>query len=316
MRCSGLDAPARSMSGGNVQKLILGRALITEPTVIVANQPTWGLDIGAVSYVHSQLLAARNRGAAVVLISEDLDELFAIADRIAVMFHGTLVGGAARLDHRRDRPGDGGRRGRACVARCASSRARGCRSRSPRGADRRGRVHAAAVRSAHRLGRRAGRARLHSAVRRRVRLALRDRRDADARDAVDPHRARRGGRVPRALLQHRRRGTALSRRARCGRRRRRCDRRTVRRAVSADDRRRHARRCVAAAGSGAGQVAARRRRSRHHAAAQLRRAAVRVDDAGRPDEGSHLDGLAAVGRDRAPSSSSASCWSARACIRD
>jgi ABC-type uncharacterized transport system ATPase subunit len=90
VRCSGLDAPARSMSGGNVQKLILGRALITEPSVIVANQPTWGLDIGAVSYIHSQLLAARTRGAAIVLISEDLDELFAIADRIAVMFHGTL----------------------------------------------------------------------------------------------------------------------------------------------------------------------------------------------------------------------------------
>ena len=90
VRCSGLDAPARSMSGGNVQKLILGRALITEPAVIVANQPTWGLDVGAVSYVHSQLLAARARGAAIVLISEDLDELFAIADRIAVMFHGAL----------------------------------------------------------------------------------------------------------------------------------------------------------------------------------------------------------------------------------
>ncbi len=90
VRCSGLDAPARSMSGGNVQKLILGRALISEPSVIVANQPTWGLDIGAVSYVHSQLLAARSRGAAIVLLSEDLDELFAIADRIAVMFHGTL----------------------------------------------------------------------------------------------------------------------------------------------------------------------------------------------------------------------------------
>jgi simple sugar transport system ATP-binding protein len=90
VRCSGLDAPARSMSGGNIQKLILGRALINQPAVIVANQPTWGLDVGAVAYIHSQLLAARNRGAAVVLISEDLDELFAIADRIAVMFHGAL----------------------------------------------------------------------------------------------------------------------------------------------------------------------------------------------------------------------------------
>jgi ABC-type uncharacterized transport system ATPase subunit len=96
VRCSGLDAPARSMSGGNIQKLILGRALVREPVAIVANQPTWGLDVGAVSYIHSQLLAARSRGAAVVLISEDLDELFAIADRIAVMFHGTLS--AARSD--------------------------------------------------------------------------------------------------------------------------------------------------------------------------------------------------------------------------
>jgi len=78
------------MSGGNIQKLILGRALVNEPVVVVASQPTWGLDIGAVSYIHAQLLAARSRGAAIVLISEDLDELFAIADRIAVMFHGRL----------------------------------------------------------------------------------------------------------------------------------------------------------------------------------------------------------------------------------
>lgn len=90
VRGPGLDAPTRSMSGGNIQKLILGRALVTAPSVIVANQPTWGLDVGAVSYIHSQLLAARDRGAAVLVISEDLDELFAIADRIAVMFHGRL----------------------------------------------------------------------------------------------------------------------------------------------------------------------------------------------------------------------------------
>jgi simple sugar transport system ATP-binding protein len=90
VRGGGLDAPARSLSGGNIQKLILGRSLVTQPGVIVANQPTWGLDVGAVSYVHAQLLEARARGAAVVLISEDLDELFAIADRIAVMFQGVL----------------------------------------------------------------------------------------------------------------------------------------------------------------------------------------------------------------------------------
>jgi general nucleoside transport system ATP-binding protein len=90
VRGGGLDAVTRSLSGGNVQKLILGRALATEPGVIIANQPTWGLDVGAVSYVHAQLLAARARGAAILLISEDLDELFAIADRVAVMFQGTL----------------------------------------------------------------------------------------------------------------------------------------------------------------------------------------------------------------------------------
>jgi simple sugar transport system ATP-binding protein len=90
VRTSGLDVSTRSMSGGNIQKLILGRALLNQPVVVVANQPTWGLDVGAVAYIHSQLLAARNRGAAVVLISEDLDELLAIADRIAVMFHGQL----------------------------------------------------------------------------------------------------------------------------------------------------------------------------------------------------------------------------------
>jgi simple sugar transport system ATP-binding protein len=90
VRGGGLEAPARSLSGGNIQKLILGRSLVTQPGVIIANQPTWGLDVGAVSYIHSQLLAARTRGAAILLISEDLDELFAIADRIAVMFQGVL----------------------------------------------------------------------------------------------------------------------------------------------------------------------------------------------------------------------------------
>ncbi len=92
----GLDTSTRSLSGGNMQKLILGRALAGDPlqpgppTLIVANQPTWGLDIGAVAYVHRQLLDACAAGAALLLISEDLDEIFALADRIAVMHHGRL----------------------------------------------------------------------------------------------------------------------------------------------------------------------------------------------------------------------------------
>src|SRR5262249_21783370 len=85
VRGSGLDAPTRSMSGGNIQKLIFGRALLNQSALVVANQPTWGLDIGAVTYIHTQLFEVRDRGAGVVLISEDLDELFAVADRIAVM---------------------------------------------------------------------------------------------------------------------------------------------------------------------------------------------------------------------------------------
>jgi len=88
---AGLATITRSLSGGNMQKLILGRELSgAVPKLIVANQPTWGLDIGAVAYVHQQLLDAAAAGAAVVLVSEDLDEIFALADRIAVIHHGVL----------------------------------------------------------------------------------------------------------------------------------------------------------------------------------------------------------------------------------
>ncbi|MDH5537845.1 MAG: ABC transporter ATP-binding protein [Rhizobacter sp.] len=92
----GADMPTRALSGGNMQKLILGRELAGDPTqhqapsLIVADQPTWGLDIGAVAYVHQQLLDACAQGAAVLVISEDLEEIFALADRIAVMHHGHL----------------------------------------------------------------------------------------------------------------------------------------------------------------------------------------------------------------------------------
>ena len=73
-----------------MQKLILARALSRDPSFILANQPVRGLDEGAIAYVQSRLLEARGRGAAILLISEDLDELMSITDRIAVMFHGQL----------------------------------------------------------------------------------------------------------------------------------------------------------------------------------------------------------------------------------
>ncbi|WP_454726157.1 MULTISPECIES: ABC transporter ATP-binding protein [Cupriavidus] len=96
VRTAGIDVPARTMSGGNMQKLILGRALSVRgegraPLLVVASQPTWGLDIGAVAYVRARLLEAAREGAAVLLISEDLDELHALADRIAVMHAGRLT---------------------------------------------------------------------------------------------------------------------------------------------------------------------------------------------------------------------------------
>ena len=109
VRGGGPAVPARSLSGGNMQKLILGRALsqpddvaastgangaAAVPRLIVAHQPTWGLDIGAVAYVQAQLIAARDAGAAVLLISDDLDEVLTLGDRVAVIHAGRL--GTAR----------------------------------------------------------------------------------------------------------------------------------------------------------------------------------------------------------------------------
>lgn len=91
VRAASLEARTRSLSGGNMQKMILGRTLARQPNLIVADQPTWGLDIGAVAYIREQLLAARERGAGILLVSEDLEEIFALADRIAVMCGGKII---------------------------------------------------------------------------------------------------------------------------------------------------------------------------------------------------------------------------------
>ncbi len=90
VRCPGPQAETRLLSGGNMQKLILARGLSREPKFIVANQPARGLDEGAIAYVHGQLLEARARGAGILLISEDLEELLSLADRIAVIYRGEL----------------------------------------------------------------------------------------------------------------------------------------------------------------------------------------------------------------------------------
>ena len=85
------DTLAKNLSGGNIQKVVLARELSRNPRVILAAQPTRGLDIGATEYVREQLLVERRKGAAILLISEDLDEILALSDRIAVIYEGQIM---------------------------------------------------------------------------------------------------------------------------------------------------------------------------------------------------------------------------------
>lgn len=93
-----LDTPVKNLSGGNIQKLILARELSRNPQVVVAAQPTRGLDIGATEYVHTVLLQQRELGLATLLISEDLDEILAMSDRILVIFEGRIMGDIPRAE--------------------------------------------------------------------------------------------------------------------------------------------------------------------------------------------------------------------------
>lgn len=92
VRLSGIHTDARALSGGNQQKAIIGRELHKNPDLLIAVQPTRGLDIGAIEFVHKRLVEARNQGKAILLVSFELDELYALSDRIAVMYEGKLVG--------------------------------------------------------------------------------------------------------------------------------------------------------------------------------------------------------------------------------
>jgi ABC-type uncharacterized transport system ATPase subunit len=84
------DPEAASLSGGNLQKFVVGREILREPGVLVVSQPTWGVDAGAAAVIRQALIDLAARGAAVLVISQDLDELLEIADRIAVVFTGRL----------------------------------------------------------------------------------------------------------------------------------------------------------------------------------------------------------------------------------
>jgi general nucleoside transport system ATP-binding protein len=86
------QTPLRHLSGGNIQKMILARELSRKPGVLIASQPTRGVDIGSTEYIHQRLIAQRAQGTATLLISEDLDEVRNVSDRIAVMYEGQVIG--------------------------------------------------------------------------------------------------------------------------------------------------------------------------------------------------------------------------------
>ncbi|MFV0260082.1 MAG: ABC transporter ATP-binding protein [Acidimicrobiales bacterium] len=92
IRPTGIHAPVRSLSGGNKQTVSVARELREHTDLVVASQPTRGVDVGSIEFIHSQLVAARDQGSAVLLVSAELDEIFALADRIAVLFRGRIVG--------------------------------------------------------------------------------------------------------------------------------------------------------------------------------------------------------------------------------
>jgi simple sugar transport system ATP-binding protein len=86
-----LDTPVKNLSGGNMQKLILGREITGEPELLVAAHPTYGLDVGATEYIRRELLERRRQGMAILLVSEDLEEILELSDRVAVIYEGEFM---------------------------------------------------------------------------------------------------------------------------------------------------------------------------------------------------------------------------------
>src|SRR4029079_3770237 len=101
IRGAGPHAPARLLSGGNLQKVVLAREFSSRPNALVVAAPTRGLDVGAIEPVHGYLRDAAADGVAVLLVSEDLDELLTLADRIVVMYEGAVGGGGGDASARR-----------------------------------------------------------------------------------------------------------------------------------------------------------------------------------------------------------------------
>ena len=90
VKAGGADAPAKSLSGGNLQKFLVGREIDAQPKLLIISQPTWGVDVGAAAQIRGELLTLRDQGCAVLVVSEELDELFEISDRLLVMAQGRV----------------------------------------------------------------------------------------------------------------------------------------------------------------------------------------------------------------------------------
>lgn len=98
VKAGGADAPAQSLSGGNLQKFIVGREIAAQPRLLIVSQPTWGVDVGAAAQIHAEILALRDAGCAVLVLSEELDELFALSDRLYVLAKGHISPSLARSE--------------------------------------------------------------------------------------------------------------------------------------------------------------------------------------------------------------------------
>lgn len=105
IKVAGPQALASTMSGGNKQKLVVGRELARETPLIIAENPTWGVDIGAIELIHAELVRMREAGHAVLLVSTELDEVLKLSDRILVMYSGTLSAPVATAEADRNRIG-------------------------------------------------------------------------------------------------------------------------------------------------------------------------------------------------------------------
>ena len=105
VKTDGMDVPVKTLSGGNLQKVILARELSGNPKVVVACQPTRGLDVGAMEFVHQAMLNQKTAGSGVLLISDDLDEIFLLSDRIIVMYEGKIMGEISSKEADRDKIG-------------------------------------------------------------------------------------------------------------------------------------------------------------------------------------------------------------------